>query len=203
MIQAAREIIGEKGITVSTKQVIAVEVMRMLNVWSVCTGIMARDRTCLGPRDQPRPTGQYRQDYKRLSTSSPLLTFDLITPTPAVHRLRAARPDLSTLPDQEDGRQGPLEGYRRLLARSYRQGHRHGWDLPICELSLQVVVRVIGGHADHKSFLQIVVKSRLASPSFTVMILDLELIASTIVPLAASGHPSIRFLCTGHPTDPA
>jgi hypothetical protein len=103
-----------------------------------------------------------------------------LTSTPAVHRLRAARPDLSTLPDQEDGRQGTLEGYRRLLARSYCQGHRNGWDLPICEVSLQVVVRVTGDqdHTDHMSLLQIVVKSRLVSPSFVIRNLDLGLIAS-------------------------
>jgi hypothetical protein len=78
MLQAAREIIGEKGITVSIEQVVVSEVMCMLNVWNVCTGIMARDRTCLGPRDQSCPTSQYRQDSTRLPTSSPLLTFDLI-----------------------------------------------------------------------------------------------------------------------------
>jgi hypothetical protein len=60
MIQAAREIIGEKGITVSIEQVVVAEVVCMLNVWNVCTGIMARDRTGLGPRDQPCPTGQYQ-----------------------------------------------------------------------------------------------------------------------------------------------
>lgn len=136
MLQAAREIIGEKGITVSVKHVIVAKVMGMLNVWNVCTGIMAWDRTCLGSGDQSCPTSQYRGDRKMLYLSS--LASELTGKSSAllVHRLRAARPDLSTLSDQEDGRQGTLKGYRHLLARSYRQGHRHGWDLPICELSL-------------------------------------------------------------------
>jgi hypothetical protein len=108
--------------------------------------------------------------------------------TPAVHRLRAARPDLSTLPDQEDGRQGTLEGYRRLLARSYCQGNRHGWDLSICELAPWVVVHVTSDqdHTNHMSLLQIVVKSRLVSPCFVIRNLDLGLIASTTLQQAAT-----------------
>jgi hypothetical protein len=60
MLQAAREIIGEKGITVSIEKVIAAEARFILNVSNLCTGIMARDRTCLGPGDQPCPTSQYQ-----------------------------------------------------------------------------------------------------------------------------------------------